>query len=56
MAEPPVIIWENDVRRLMQHRELIPRLEDALGKFSRRDSADVIQPVRTTVVLQKPGG
>ncbi|XP_035518136.1 ketimine reductase mu-crystallin [Morone saxatilis] len=56
MAGPPVIIWKNEVEQLLQYRELIPRLEQALGKFSRRDSAEVIQPVRTTVPLQKHSG
>uniref|UniRef100_A0A672YDY0 Ketimine reductase mu-crystallin n=1 Tax=Sphaeramia orbicularis TaxID=375764 RepID=A0A672YDY0_9TELE len=35
---------------------LIPRLEDALGKFSKGHSAEVIQPVRTTVHLKKHHG
>lgn len=56
MAGPPVIIWEHEVERLLHLRELVPRLEEALGKFSRRDSAEVIQPVRTTVPLQKHHG
>ncbi|XP_040922675.1 ketimine reductase mu-crystallin [Toxotes jaculatrix] len=56
MADPPVIIWEREVERLLHYRDLIPRLEEALGKFSRRDSAEVIQPVRTTVPLQKHNG
>ncbi|KAF7663013.1 hypothetical protein LDENG_00219260 [Lucifuga dentata] len=56
MAEPPVIIWEKEVESLLRYRDLIPRLEDALGKFSKRDSAAVIQPVRTTVPLQKYQG
>ncbi|XP_061564587.1 ketimine reductase mu-crystallin [Cololabis saira] len=56
MAEPPVIIWESEVKNLLHYRDLIPRLEDALGKFSRRDSAEVIQPVRTAVPLQKHNG
>ncbi|XP_072228844.1 ketimine reductase mu-crystallin [Leuresthes tenuis] len=56
MAEPPVIIWEHEVGCLLQYRDLIPRLEDALGKFSKRDSAEVIQPVRTAVPLQKHNG
>ncbi|XP_047466012.1 ketimine reductase mu-crystallin [Mugil cephalus] len=55
-AGPPVIIWEHEVRRLLHYRELVPRLEEALGKFSRRDSAEVVQPVRTTVSLQKHHG
>ncbi|XP_037546700.1 ketimine reductase mu-crystallin [Nematolebias whitei] len=56
MAEPPVIIWEQDVGRLLLYRDLVPRLEDALGKFSRRDSSEVVQPVRTAVPLQKHNG
>ncbi|XP_072312371.1 ketimine reductase mu-crystallin [Eucyclogobius newberryi] len=57
MAESsPAIIWEHAVRNLLQYSELIPRLESALGKFSKRDSAEVIQPVRTTVPLQKHSG
>ncbi|MEQ2193963.1 hypothetical protein XENOCAPTIV_019640, partial [Xenoophorus captivus] len=56
MVDPPVIIWEHEVGSLLRYGDLIPRLEDALGKFSRRDSAEVIQPVRTVVPLQKHGG
>ncbi|XP_073346454.1 ketimine reductase mu-crystallin [Pagrus major] len=56
MAGPPVIIWEREVERLLHYGELVPRLEAALGKFSRRDSAEVIQPVRSTVPLQKHSG
>lgn len=56
MAGPPVIIWEHEVQQLLRYKELIPRLEVALGKFSKRDRAEVIQPVRTTVPLQKHGG
>ncbi|KAK9530612.1 hypothetical protein VZT92_012103 [Zoarces viviparus] len=56
MAGRPVIIWKQEVQRLLRYGELVPRLEDALGKFSRRDSAEVIQPVRCTVPLQKHHG
>ncbi|TKS90025.1 Ketimine reductase mu-crystallin [Collichthys lucidus] len=56
MAGPPVIIWKDEVERLLRYRDLVPRLEEALGKFSRRDSAEVIQPVRSTVPLQKHRG
>uniref|UniRef100_A0A8C6TMA7 Ketimine reductase mu-crystallin n=1 Tax=Neogobius melanostomus TaxID=47308 RepID=A0A8C6TMA7_9GOBI len=50
------LIWEHEVCSLLKYGELIPRLETALGKFSNRDSAEVIQPVRTTVPLQKHSG
>uniref|UniRef100_I3KV37 Ketimine reductase mu-crystallin n=2 Tax=Oreochromis niloticus TaxID=8128 RepID=I3KV37_ORENI len=53
---PPVIIWEREVESLLHYKELIPRLEEALGKFSSRDSVEVIQPVRSTVPLQKHNG
>ncbi|XP_034049311.1 ketimine reductase mu-crystallin-like [Thalassophryne amazonica] len=56
MAEGPVVIRRADVQRLLLYSELIPALEEALGKFSKRDSAAVIQPVRTTVPLQKHHG
>ncbi|XP_031147125.1 ketimine reductase mu-crystallin [Sander lucioperca] len=56
MAGPPVVIWDQDVEGLLHYRELVPRLEEALGKFSRRDSTEVIQPVRTTLTLQKHHG
>uniref|UniRef100_A0A3B3W0Y9 Ketimine reductase mu-crystallin n=1 Tax=Poecilia latipinna TaxID=48699 RepID=A0A3B3W0Y9_9TELE len=56
MAEPPVIIWQQEVENVLRYRDLVPRLEDALGKFSRRDSAEVVQPVRTAVPLQKHSG
>ncbi|XP_022598969.1 ketimine reductase mu-crystallin [Seriola dumerili] len=53
MADPPVTISEREVESLLQYRELTPRLEQALGKFSR---GEVVQPVRTTVPLQKQNG
>ncbi|KAL3051221.1 hypothetical protein OYC64_001485 [Pagothenia borchgrevinki] len=56
MAGPPAVIWEREVEGLLRYRELVPRLEEALGKFSSRDPAEVIQPVRTTVPLQKHHG
>lgn len=56
MSEPPVVLWGPEVEQLLQVSELVPRLEQALGKFSSRDRAEVIQPVRSTVPLQKHGG
>ncbi|TNN24182.1 Ketimine reductase mu-crystallin [Liparis tanakae] len=56
MAAPPVVIWKREVQRLLRCGDLVPRLEDALGKFSRRDPAELIQPVRTTLPLQKHHG
>ncbi|CAJ1080733.1 ketimine reductase mu-crystallin [Xyrichtys novacula] len=56
MAAPPVIISDHEVAQLLHYKDLIPRLEEALGKFSRRDTAEVIQPVRTTLPLRKHNG
>ncbi|KAK5850610.1 hypothetical protein PBY51_001475 [Eleginops maclovinus] len=56
MAGPPAVIWEHELEGLLRYRELLPRLEEALGKFSSRDPAEVIQPVRMTVPLQKHHG
>lgn len=56
MAGPPAIIWESEVRSLLNYAELIPSLESALGKFSKRDSAEVLQPVRSSVPLHKHSG
>uniref|UniRef100_A0A8C7W6T9 Ketimine reductase mu-crystallin n=1 Tax=Oncorhynchus mykiss TaxID=8022 RepID=A0A8C7W6T9_ONCMY len=56
MAQPPVLIRQDEVEGLLHYKDLIPRLEVALGKFSKLDSAEVIQPVRTTVPLQKYNG
>ncbi|XP_060950375.1 ketimine reductase mu-crystallin [Limanda limanda] len=56
MSDTPVVIWEDEVRDLLTYSALVPRLEEALGLFSMRDSAEVIQPVRTTVALQKHRG
>ncbi|XP_061765074.1 ketimine reductase mu-crystallin isoform X1 [Nerophis ophidion] len=56
MAEPPLFIMDNQIARVLQYRDLIPRLEEALAKFSTRDPAEVIQPVRTTLPLQKFNG
>ncbi|XP_077360045.1 ketimine reductase mu-crystallin-like [Festucalex cinctus] len=56
MAEPPVVISEQQVSRLLRYGELVPRLEEALAKFSRGDCSEVIQPVRSTLSLQKFNG
>ncbi|KAL0983913.1 hypothetical protein UPYG_G00134680 [Umbra pygmaea] len=56
MAEQMVIIGNHEVQVLLHYKDLIPRLEVALGKFSKRDSAEIIQPVRSTVPLQRYNG
>ncbi|XP_068610554.1 ketimine reductase mu-crystallin-like [Brachionichthys hirsutus] len=56
MSAPPAVIWEREVKRLLRYRDLVPVLEKAMGTFSRRDSAELIQPVRATLPLQKHDG
>lgn len=56
MAGAPVLLWEDEVKRLLHHRDLVPRLEDALAKFSRGDPEDVVQPVRSALPLHKHNG
>nr|XP_057918433.1 ketimine reductase mu-crystallin [Doryrhamphus excisus] len=56
MAEQPLFMLEHQIARLLHYKDLIPRLEEALAKFSTRDPAEVIQPVRTTLPLQKLKG
>ncbi|XP_058477110.1 ketimine reductase mu-crystallin [Solea solea] len=56
MAEPPVLLWGSEVEELLTYTALIPRLEEALAKFSAGDRAEVLQPVRTTVPLSKHRG
>ncbi|XP_057681910.1 ketimine reductase mu-crystallin-like [Corythoichthys intestinalis] len=53
MAEPPAVISENQVSRFLRYSDLIPRLEDALAKFSLRDTSEVIQPLRFSIPLKK---
>ncbi|XP_057681911.1 ketimine reductase mu-crystallin [Corythoichthys intestinalis] len=56
MAEPPTVILEHQVSRLLRYSDLIPRLEEALAKFSLRDTSEVIQPVRSSIPLKKHKG
>ncbi|KAG7491849.1 hypothetical protein MATL_G00007910 [Megalops atlanticus] len=56
MSELPVLISRDEVMRFLQNGDLIPRLEAVLGKFSERNNAEVIQPLRTTIPLQKYNG
>uniref|UniRef100_A0A0E9Q2K0 Ketimine reductase mu-crystallin n=1 Tax=Anguilla anguilla TaxID=7936 RepID=A0A0E9Q2K0_ANGAN len=56
MSTLPVLISREEVMRLLQNNDLIPSLESALGMFSKRNGTEVIQPVRTTVPLQKYNG
>ncbi|KAJ8413705.1 hypothetical protein AAFF_G00082120 [Aldrovandia affinis] len=56
MSELPVLISREEVMRLLQNDDLIPKLESVLGMFSKRNGAEVIQPLRTIVPLQKYNG
>lgn len=56
MAESPVLLGRDEVERLLTFEDLIPKLESAMGKFSKRDSSEIIQPVRSVVPIQKHNG
>ncbi len=49
----PLLLGEADLRRVLEMRELIPAMRDALARFSR---GDVVQPVRHTLVIEPAGG
>lgn len=56
MTESPVLLGRDEVERLLTFEDLIPKLESAMGKFSKRDSSEIIQPVRSVVPIQKHNG
>ncbi|XP_066522720.1 ketimine reductase mu-crystallin-like [Hoplias malabaricus] len=56
MAGQPVFLSEDVVSRLLRYEDLIPRLEVALGKFSLRDSSQLVQPVRSLMPIQDHNG
>uniref|UniRef100_A0A8C1VQU3 Ketimine reductase mu-crystallin n=1 Tax=Cyprinus carpio TaxID=7962 RepID=A0A8C1VQU3_CYPCA len=56
MSESPVLLNKHEVERLLTYDDLIPRLESVMGKFSKRDSSEIIQPVRSVVPIQQHSG
>ncbi|XP_073683829.1 ketimine reductase mu-crystallin [Garra rufa] len=56
MSESPVLLNKHEVERLLCYDDLIPRLESVMGKFSKRDSSEIIQPVRSVVPIQQHNG
>nr|ADO27817.1 mu-crystallin-like protein [Ictalurus furcatus] len=56
MTEQPVFLNNDVVAPLLSYDDLIPRLEEVLGKFSRSDSSDVVQPVRSVIPIQNHSG
>lgn len=49
----PLLLGEADLKRVLDMRELIPAMRDALEHFSR---GDVVQPVRPTLSIEPAGG
>ena len=49
----PLLLTEADLGRVLEMRELIPAMRDALARFSR---GDVVQPVRPTLKIDPAGG
>ncbi|KAL7857612.1 hypothetical protein SRHO_G00165110 [Serrasalmus rhombeus] len=56
MAPQPVFLSDDVVARLLRYDDLIPQLEAVLGKFSLRDSAAVVQPVRSVLPVVDHSG
>ncbi|TRY74200.1 hypothetical protein DNTS_004365 [Danionella cerebrum] len=56
MSESPVILNKHEVERLLSYEDLVPLLESAMGKFSKRDGSEIIQPVRSVVPIQQHNG
>ncbi|XP_057214375.1 ketimine reductase mu-crystallin isoform X2 [Triplophysa rosa] len=56
MSECPVVLNKDEVIRLLSLEDLIPRLESAMGKFSRRSTSGIIQPVRSVLPIHKHHG
>ncbi|XP_049320303.1 ketimine reductase mu-crystallin isoform X2 [Astyanax mexicanus] len=56
MSRQPVFLSDGVVAGLLRYEELIPRLEEALGKFSLRRSSELLQPVRSVMPLQNHSG
>ncbi|KAJ8283955.1 hypothetical protein COCON_G00028050 [Conger conger] len=57
MSNLPVLISREEVLRLLHNNsDLIPMLESAMGMFSKRNSTEIIQPLRITVPLQRYNG
>ncbi|XP_072523845.1 ketimine reductase mu-crystallin [Salminus brasiliensis] len=56
MSRQPVFLSDDVVARLLRYEDLIPRLEEALRKFSLRHGSEVLQPVRSVMPLQNHNG
>ncbi|XP_062859419.1 ketimine reductase mu-crystallin [Trichomycterus rosablanca] len=56
MAEQPVFLSDDVVAAVLNYGELIPRLEAVLGKFSRCEGAEVVQPVRSVLPINNHHG
>ncbi|KAK3529331.1 hypothetical protein QTP70_029143 [Hemibagrus guttatus] len=56
MAEQPVFLSDDVVARFLSYDELILRLEEVLGQFSREDSSEVVQPVRSVMPIHNHNG
>ena len=49
----PLLLSESDLARVLELRDLIPAMREALRRFS---AGDVVQPVRPTLVIEPAGG
>ncbi|XP_076856164.1 ketimine reductase mu-crystallin [Brachyhypopomus gauderio] len=56
MAQSPLFLNDDVIATLLTYEDLVPRLEVVLGKFSRHDRSEVVQPVRLLVPIQTHNG
>ena len=57
MTERSILfLTEKDVRSLLSMKELVPLMEQALGKFSGGANGGIVQPVRSVVPVQEHEG
>lgn len=56
MVDQPVFLSDDVVARLLSYDDLIPRLEEVMGKFCRGDSSGVVQPVRSVIPINPHSG
>lgn len=56
MGEQPVFLSNDVVARFLTYDDLIPRLEDIMGKFSLGSDSGVVQPVRSVIPINTHSG
>ena len=55
MSAPKILTFD-EVNSLLNQRELLGLIENALGNYSRREDGGVVQPVRTVLPVEPHHG